>query len=111
MVKIEKNKIYITRGDTLETSVSIYTESGDEYVPTEFDKIRFALKSDYSDSSPILLKEIPYDTLILRLESEDTKKLAARKKPYVYDIEITMENGNVDTFIDRSPFYVTEEVY
>ena len=30
--------------------------------------------------------------------------------PYVYDIEITMADGTVDTFIDRAKFIVTEEV-
>jgi hypothetical protein len=46
----------------------------------------------------------------LRLESEETKLLRAGGEPYVYDIEITMEDGTVDTFIDRGKFIVTEEV-
>jgi len=110
MVKIKDNKITITQGDTLETKLSIFMSNGDPYEPSSDDVIRFAVKSDYSDPSPIIRKVIPNDTLVLRLESSETKLLSARKKAYVYDIEITMANGNVDTFIDRMPLYVTEEV-
>lgn len=111
MVKIEDNVITITRGDTLETCVSISTASGDPYVPAEGDYIRFALKSNYRESEPLLIKQVPNDTLILRLETEETKQLSARRKPYVYDIELTTPDGTVTTFIANGSFYVLEEVY
>lgn len=111
MVKIEDNTIKITRGDTLETEIRIEQESGKDFVPSEGDKIRFALKSAYSDITPIIIKDIDNETLILRLDAEETKKLPARRKPYVYDIELTTAEGYVDTFIERGEFYVTEEVY
>ena len=84
MVHIENNVITITRGDTLDTNVSIKTADGEDYIPAEGDVIRF--------------------------EAEDTKLLDARSAPYVYDIQINMANGTVDTFIDRGKFYVTDEV-
>jgi len=74
------------------------------------DVIRFALKQKYRDREPLLRKEIPHDSMGLRLESEETKLLRAGGVPYVYDIEITMEDGTVDTFIDRGKLIVTEEV-
>ena len=111
MVKIEDNCITITRGDTLETPVSIELPKGRDYIPAAGDQIRFALKSTYADDEPIIVKAIPNDTLILRLEASETKQLQARKKPYVYDIQLTTPDGWVDTFIDRGSFYVTEEVY
>ncbi len=40
---------------------------------------------------------IPNDTLILRLESEDTAELPFGR--YNYDIQLRMEDGTVDTFI------------
>ncbi len=55
-------------------------------------------------------KIIPHDSMNLRLESEETKLLKAGGLPYVYDIEITMADGTVDTFIERAKFVVTEEV-
>ena len=110
MVKIENNVITITRGDTLETRVLIELGSRHDYVPAAGDKIRFALKAAYADDEPIIVKEIPNDTLILRLEASETKLLMARKKPYVYDIQLTTPGGFVVTFIDRGSFYVTEEV-
>ena len=110
MVKIDKNVITITRGDTLETRILIELEAGHDYVPAAGDQIRFALKSAYVDEEPIIIKKIPNDTLILRLEASETKLLTARKKPYVYDIQLTTPDGFTDTFIDRGAFYVTEEV-
>ena len=113
MVNIDENVITITKGDTLETKVSIFTcIEGEcvEYVPGEGDSIRFALKSSYKDEEPLIIKEIPIDTMTLRLESADTKKLDARKKAYVYDVQLTTATGVVSTFIDRGSLYVTEEV-
>lgn len=110
MFKVKKNTITITQGDTLVTTVEIEQENGEPYVPDPEDRIRFALKSDYSDAQPLIIKQIDNDTLELRLEATETKTLQAREKPYVYDIQMTYANGDVDTFIDRAKFYVTEEV-
>ena len=110
MLKLKGNAIYLTKGDTLDVDVQITDSEGAEYVPETGDSIRFALKSDYSDLEPLIIKDIPISTMQLRLESEETKILKARKVPYVYDIQITLKDGTVDTFIDRQKFYVTEEV-
>ena len=109
MVRIENNTITITRGDTLETAVLISTSDGDEFIPSAGDVIRFALKGEYRDDEPLISKQIPNDTLILRLESEETKRLSARRKPYVYDVQLTTPDGTVDTFISGT-VVVTEEV-
>jgi hypothetical protein len=106
---IKNNLIKLTKGDSLTTKVSITDADGNEYIPTEDDKIRFALKKEYNDKKTLIVKDIPYDTLILRLESEDTKKL--EPGDYRYDIEITLSDGTVDTFIDRQKFVITEEVF
>ena len=76
MVKISKNNIICTRGDTVVTNVVINDDTGDVYTPGSNDVVRFALKKTYNDEEPIILKEIPSDTMVLRLESSDTKKLA-----------------------------------
>ena len=104
MYKFDKNTIYLTRGDTLRASLGI-KQNGEDYTPQPGDSIRFALKrsdmkhdkSEFLDAKPLILKEIPTDTMVLQLEPKDTKSL--KFGTYVYDIQITMENGLVDTFI------------
>lgn len=115
MVSVSDSKIIMTRGDTLRIQVSI-EQDGEVYVPTDGDVVRFALKhttlnsaqTEYTDSDPLILKTIPNDTLILELEPSDTKSLGFGK--YDYDIEITFEDGTVDTFIS-STLKLTKEVY
>lgn len=108
MQKISGTKILLTRGDTLKAHVSMIQQDGTEYVPQEGDSIRFAMKKSYSDPSVLIEKTIPNSTLLLHLEPNDTKTLEFGS--YVYDIELTYANGDVDTFIDRSVFELTEEV-
>lgn len=115
-VKIDNNKITMTRGDTLLAEVSM-TKDGVEYIPTVGDAVRFALKGkrmtfgnkEYVDSEPLVLKTVPIATMVLELEPDDTKALDFGE--YVYDLEITFANGRVDTFITASPFILTPEVY
>lgn len=114
MFKVKGNEITLIRGDTLLLQVHI-KEGDTDYVPQNGDVIRFALKraamksdkSDFLDEKPLVVTTIPNDTLLLRLNPQDTKKLPFGK--YHYDIEITMSDGFVDTFLDGA-FYLTAEV-
>lgn len=86
------------------------------YTPAEGDSIRFALKRSqlthdktrYLDKEPLVLKDIPIDTMILQLDPWDTSSLDFGK--YDYNIEITMADGKVDTFI-KDKIYIQPEVY
>lgn len=89
-------KITLVRGDTLKMQIEILKD-GEVYTPVNGDIIRFAMKQSYSSSKVLVKKGIPISTMILKLDSADTKKLSFGK--YVYDIEITFINGDVDTFI------------
>ena len=114
--RIENQTIYLTRGDTLKVQITIYKDE-DVYNPIEGDTVRFALKhpamkrdkSDFVDEEPLLVKPIPIDTLILTLDPEDTKSLGFGD--YVYDIELTAETGEVDTFIANQKIVLTPEVH
>lgn len=108
MQKISGTKILLTRGDTFKATVSMYKADGTEYTPQEGDSIRFAMKKSFSDGTVLLEKEIPNDSQMLWLKPEDTKELAFGS--YVYDIQITYANGDIDTFIDRAAIELTEEV-
>ena len=114
MYKIKGKTIYLVRGDTFQTQVVI-KQNGTTYTPVQGDVIRFALKrnkfnhdrTQYLDKEPLILKRIPNNTMILELEPSDTANLDFGE--YHYDIEITMANGRVDTFISDS-IYIQPEV-
>ena len=109
-VSISGTTIKMTRGDTLRIILELQDENADKYIPVEGDRIRFAMKRNYNDATPIVIKDIPNDTLELVLNPEDTKNLM-QPSSYVYDIEITYANGDVDTFIDKAKLMLTEEVH
>lgn len=113
MVEIKGTTIRMTRGDTVVLTVDIVYKNGDPYIPENGDSIRFAMKKNYTDENPILIKTIPIGTMELVLEPEDTKNLSFGevKGHYKYDIELTKESGFVDTFISRADIYILEEVH
>ena len=109
MQKIENNKITLTKGDTLRATVTIKNPDGTEYIPTGGDEVRFAMKdANDTEGGALVIKVIPNDTQMLWLEPDDTKNLAVGD--YMYDLQLTKENGDVDTFIDRGVMRLTEEV-
>lgn len=105
----KNNTIKLTRGDTFVCDIKIMKQDGYPYDPEEGDTIRFAMKQSLKEEEPLVLKEIPVDTMQLMLNPEDTKKLPFGT--YWYDIELTKANGMVDTFVTKSPFILEEEVH
>lgn len=105
---VKKNTIVLTRGDTFKGKVTITNTDGSEYEPDPGDSIRFAMKRDYNDPETLIEKGIPIDTMLLILEPSDTKPFEFGD--YVYDIQLTKANGDVDTFITKSRLTLTEEV-
>lgn len=106
--KVKKNTIFLTRGDTFKAHLTINNPDGTEYTPQEGDTVRFALKADIEDKECLILRDIPIDTMLLILNPEDTKGLEFGS--YVYDIQLTKANGDVDTFITASKLKLTAEV-
>lgn len=114
---INGTTIKLTRGDSFSATVGIYNADGSAYTPEAGDAVRFALKrpqmtvgnKSYVDKTPILVKSISTDDLILSLDPADTSSLDFGE--YVYDIELTKADGTVDTFITASPFILTPEVH
>lgn len=106
LINNKTKKISLVRGDTLKVRIEILND-GNIYTPQFGDTLRFAMKKDYSSSRILIHKSIPTDTLVLHLKPEDTKKLTFGE--YVYDIEITFANGDVDTFI-TGKFEIKPEV-
>lgn len=93
MYSINGTTIELTRGDTFLAQVEM-TRNDEPYTPAPGERVRFALKqslnargTDFRESEPLILKEIPTDTMVLRLDPEDTRSLGFGT--YYYDIEIT----------------------
>ncbi len=106
---VKGTTISLTRGDSCTIQVGITDDNGDAYTPKDGDTIRFAVKKTVADTNPLILKTIPLDTMILKLEPNDTKPLEFRT--YVYDIELTTSEGDTYTFITKSSLIITEEVH
>lgn len=106
LINNKTKQIQLTRGDTLKLKVNILVDN-QEYVPDAEDYIRFAMKSSYDSSKVLIDKQIPTDTLILHLQPNETKRFPFGR--YVYDIQITFANGDVDTFI-KGEIELTPEV-
>lgn len=107
MYTIKGTKITLTKGDSFYCQVAL-TKDGNEYVPQEGDSLRFVMKKHYSDTEAVIEKSIPTATLVLYLSPEDTKSLSTGV--YQYDMEITMSDGDIDTFINRAAFEIVPEV-
>lgn len=95
---VSKNKIILTRGNTAILEVFIdYAQTGEPYTPKENDVIRFSVKKYLSDKTELFVKNISPETLLLRIESEDTAELAFGR--YYYDIQVIRFDGTIDTVI------------
>lgn len=106
--KVRNNTIYLTRGDTFRATISIFNPDGTSYTPIEGDSIRFAMKENVDDEECLINRDIPIDTMMLVIYPEDTKELDYGN--YVYDIQLTKADGDVDTFITASKLKLTYEV-
>lgn len=108
MVSIKNNRITMTRGDTCRMKINLSDADGGTYTPQEGDEIRFAAKKTYADEEPVIFKTVPLDTMTLELAPEDTKSLDFGT--YVYDMQITMADGTVNTFVTKGYLKLDEEV-
>ena len=88
--------------------IVVFNNDNSIYQVQTGDVINFGLKENYEDSECLIEKTIDNETLTLVLEHDDTKNLEVGT--YVYDIQITKANGEVNTFIS-SNIQITNEVY
>lgn len=106
------NTITITKGDSAIFTLDIFDRQKQTYTPVEGDTIRFAVKKNYTDAEPLIVKDIPIATMELILMPEDTKNLESGpvRGRYKYDIELHRDGTWIDTVIPRADFIVLEEV-
>ena len=107
MYSIKGTTITLTKGDSFYCQLTL-KKDGQTYTPEQGDVIRFAMKKDIFDAQPVISKTVPNESLILHLDPTDTKTLALGK--YIYDLEITFADGDIDTFINQAEFNLVAEV-
>lgn len=93
--------ITLTRGDTFEALVSATKRDGTQYIPVAGDTIRFAMKENYDDPRPLLVKDIPINTMMLTLEPQDTADLNFGKYVYLAGIGGTDEEATVVAYVTK----------
>ena len=93
------NAITLTRGDTMVLKIDLTDAEGDKYIPGAGDTIRFAMKKNYEDETPVVTQDAVIDgeDIIITVPSNATKPLEFGG--YKYDIQLTTGSGVVDTFI------------
>ena len=101
MLTIEEKKIYFTRGDTGFFAIGL---SGYDYGYD--DKLIFTLKREIG-GDVLVQKEIRVGETF-QLNPEDTRDLEYGK--YWYDIELHTPQGYIFTIIEKTAFYLREEV-
>ncbi len=100
------NDIELTRGDTLHLEIEITNQDGEKYELNIGDKLEFTLKRNTTTEEIIFKKQLSSNQFTI--SHEETKKM--NYGTYVYDVQLTQENGDVTTIIKPSKFKVTEEV-
>lgn len=102
------NSIRLTRGDTARLSVPIVNDlTGNAYEMATTDKLKMSIKKKETDSEP-LIQKILTGSNNFHICPSDTKYLQFGK--YVYDVELTTEDGDVYTVIEPSVFELLKEV-
>ena len=105
MLKIDGNKVTLTRGDSCAFDVEIKTDSGETYTPVEGDVITFTMKKD-SKTSEVLIQKT--GTTIV-FNPADTNKF--RYGNYLYDVTLTTAGGAVYTIIPPTEFILADEIH
>lgn len=103
MVTLDKNKIHLTRGDSLEVGIAV-----DGYSPTAKDLIMFRMKPISNTGEIIVEKNIDPTTMVLKLIPEDTKRIEPGR--YKYEIEVKKEDGFTATIIEWESIEIGREI-
>ena len=103
------NVIRITRGDSLEVTVTLTDDDGFPYEPVEGDEIWFRVKKSAIAEDILIEKSVDPTNLIVQIEEADTKNLEFGN--YKYEIEVVCASGDHYTVIKNAPFIITEELH
>lgn len=112
MLKVKRNKIFMTRGDTVSLSVDLVDLNGDPYYLQDGDVAIFRVKRNVCDKKLLIEKELEVseddNLLYLYIEPEDTEKLCFGV--YVYEIEVIIDDEYHYTVIDNGTLELGKEL-
>ena len=104
MFLIEGTTIKLTRGDSAEFDITVEDANGSPYELQDGDEVEFTVKQSVYDKTALIQKT----GTRIQIKPEDTAALSYKK--YVYDVQVTLADGTVDTIIPPSTFEVLSEV-
>lgn len=105
MVNITDKNIFMTKGDTVKLSLVIKDKDNAIYTLQSGDLIKMAVRKPHSSHEEF---SITSDTNEIVIDKEVTQNINAGV--YEYDIQITFENGEVNTIVPLHKFVVQKEV-
>lgn len=110
-MKLRGTNIYMIRGDTEMIEVACQDSEGVAVPLVDGDKVYFTVKRNVRETAKALQKVVTVfqdGKASIYIHPEDTKGLDVRA--YVYDIQLTRENGSVKTIVPMSKFVLEPEV-
>lgn len=103
---IKNTDIRITRGDTATLGVELFDNEG-EYHLKNGDVLELTAKENVNDVNA-LIHIIADENAVFHFTPDDTKNIEFGSYPY--DIQLTLNNGDVYTVIPLSHIIICEEV-
>ena len=110
-MKVNGKKLKMVRGDSEAITVKLTNAAGELMPLVPGDTVYFTVKdSAYTEVKllQVVVTEFEEGVALITIRPEDTKQLPFRE--YVYDVQVTFENGAAKTVIPKSSFVVAEEV-
>lgn len=116
MLRISKTKISITRGDSAYIEIGIKNPDGSAYLLQDGDTVQAQVRTVANTGELLVDASIENNKMyvnddgivVWHLTPEDTRDLDIGD--YSYDIQLVTAGGDVFTFIENSPFRITDEV-
>lgn len=99
------------RGDSESITISVINEDGTENLLEHGDTIYFTVKKQVGVEEKAIQKVVtifPDNVAIIDIKPSDTDNLPFGD--YVYDVQLSKENGNVITVIQPNRFAISGEV-
>ena len=105
MVNITNKNIFMTKGDTVKLSIVIKDKNNAQYTMQIGDHIIITVRKPHSLKDEFSITSEDNNIVI-------DKDMTSNMKPgvYEYDVQLTFENGEVNTIVPLHKFVIQKEV-